>query len=426
MAEFFERTPQAKKRCAVEDTPASNEKSKIRKMEPVTVIGDTSSPSKPPYARRESNAQLRLQAATQVAAQMYEDAWDRFLASRYWHGSDRACELAELHASKVYEEACTAVADLIPWAQMKMCKVLQPGCYTALQFQGRQRPQNDELSLRQELENFRQEGEHGRARDAICALLAVLSARREKAWLDGLEAEERLKNQLKWKRNKQQKLQESIADLMLRKIRGEFARALVDPEANFRVAFARNKCCLRPASLLITYQCPLKEALESMDSDGPLEERPFSWFVKSGREFALQEICTGTGRDDDFSREHTTKITPDHAIKKLLASRKQAVFLDAIAALAPRKQAKEHGLSSIVQWELLTLLREAKSQGQAVVFMLGGKESHKLAEKVYLKPPFTENGLRCGYLRWRESPSHPWAREKLSWYDRMCIGLQLP
>jgi len=257
-------------------------------------------------------------------------------------------------------------------------------------------------------------------------LLAVLSARREKAWLDGLEAEERLKNQLKWKRRKQQKLQENVADLMSRKIRGEFSRALVDPEAIFRVAFASNDSRLRPASLMISYQCPLKEALESMDSNGPLEERPFSWFAKAGREFALQEICTGTGLDNDFSREHVVKLTPDPAIKKLLASRKPAVFLDAIAALAPRKQSKEYSLRKIVQWELQTLLREAKVKGQPVVFMLGGKESHKLAEKVYLQPPFTENGLRCGYLRWRESPRHPWAREKLSWYDRMCIGLQLP
>lgn len=108
-----------------------------------------------------------------------------------------------------------------------------------------------------------------------------------------------------------------------------------------------------------------------------------------------------------------------------MRSKAPVVMLESFAALAPRDKAKENGLSKIVKSELSNLLSEAKAQGKAVVFMCGGDNCYKLAKKVYLQPPFTDHGLRLGFLRWRESATEPWARER-SWGDRVIVGLQLP
>merc|ERR1712232_894327 len=109
---------------------------------------------------------------------------------------------------------------------------------------------------------------------------------------------------------------------------------------------------------------------------------------------------------------------------ELLCSRRPVMLLDVYAALAPRDEARKYGINKVVQSELVALLRNAKARGLAVVFMVGGDRD--LAEKVYLRPQFTEHGLRCGNLRWRDSPRGPWAREKLLWENRYIIGLQLP
>jgi hypothetical protein len=366
----------------------------------------------------------KLEAATEKAYQIYKDVWTRFLKNRYWQGDKNACKLAEAQANELYEEACEIAAELLRWVNIDRCKLTGDSTkgYAKMQFQGS--VSGKCFDLFGELDFLRQ-SEQGRARDALCAILAVLSCRSDKCWLDGLQAESVIQEGLKWNRNKRKKLEEEVAAFISRKIHGHFGRKLVDPRAIFRMAFAIDELRLKPASLLITYHLPLKDALKKMDGEGPLEDFPHHWFFKPSRQFAFQQICckASTERTD---RKHAWTLSPEPQIKNLLCSHKPVVLLDALSALAPRKRSKEHGLSKIVQSELAALLRQAKAQGQAVVFMLGGAEPHKLAEKVYLQPPFTDYGLRCGYLRWRGSPRQPWAREKLGWSERPCIGLQLP
>lgn len=124
-------------------------------------------------------------------------------------------------------------------------------------------------------------------------------------------------------------------------------------------------------------------------------------------------------------RQSTRRLEADAALLRLLKSRRPVIMLDAVAALAPRAQARHHKISCVVKMELAKLLRDAKERGLAVVFMLGGDSPHVLAEKVYLRPAFTDYGLRCGYLRWRERDADSWAREKAE-EKRVCIGLQMP
>lgn len=381
---------------------------------------------------KEGDDKAKFDKTLKLARQIYEDIWANFLTNRYWQGEEKASELAEVEVSEQYEKACNAFMELLPWVKSERCKEMGDGStnYTMLQFQGSRSKQRD---LFRALEHLREESTQGQAREALCAILAVLSSRKEKTWLDGIETETALKEELKWQRNKPDKLREEVSDFLSRKVRGYFARKLVDPRAIFRIALASNTVGLRPASLMVTYHLPLQDAFKRMDDEGPLEDRPCSWFLKASRQFALQDISKGVKQGDKNERKHAWKLKPEPKIKELLCGRKPVVFLDALAALAPRKLAKEQKLSNIVQLELAALLHQAKAQGQAVVFMLGGKESHKLAEKVYLQPPFTDTGLRCGYLRWRESPwqpwarsNAPWAREKLRYEYRMCIGLQLP
>merc|ERR1711924_361099 len=106
--------------------------------------------------------------------------------------------------------------------------------------------------------------------------------------------------------------------------------------------------------------------------------------------------------EGDGRQVPTQHLRAEPKIRELIRSKVPVVMLDVIAALAPRECAAEHGLSEIVKAELTALLRQAHADGKAVVFMLGGNKPQTLAQKVYLKPPSTDNGLRCGYLRWRD------------------------
>jgi len=165
---------------------------------------------------------------------------------------------------------------------------------------------------------------------------------------------------------------------------------------------------------LLTYRLPFKDALAMMDEGGPLGQR------MSGRfEVALQELRPGE------PLQPARTLRPDAELRALLADRGDVVMLESLAALAPRSLACKAGHSEIVKRELLGLLKSAKTEGRAVVFMLGGKDPEKLAEKVYLRPPFTDHGLRCGYLRIRHAGEKSWAREKPV-EDRVLVGLQLP
>lgn len=140
----------------------------------------------------------------------------------------------------------------------------------------------------------------------------------------------------------------------------------------------------------------------------------------------FQEIVPGEEEGTVKSRQPTKLLKPDKDLGKLMRSNQTVLMLDVISALGPREVARDQGLGKIVKAELNKLLADAKARGQVVIFCVGGEFPHLLAEKVYLQKPFTDGGLRCGYLRWRESTSEPWAREKGEYDGRVCLGLQLP
>jgi hypothetical protein len=160
-----------------------------------------------------------------------------------------------------------------------------------------------------------------------------------------------------------------------------------------------------------------------MDSSGPLQYEPES--RKDRHEYAFQTLNPGHTRGSRNERQPTDEIKADDALKNLLCSEAPVLIVEAYVALAPREFSRAHNLSEIVRAELALLLRRAKAEGIGVVFQLGGSNPHKLADRAYLKRPFTDNGLRCGYIRWRPSASAPWGREQC-WLDRCCLGLQLP
>jgi hypothetical protein len=200
---------------------------------------------------------------------------------------------------------------------------------------------------------------------------------------------------------------------------------LLQPVSKYRLAFAIDDSMPRPASLLLTYDVTLCSAFELMDNNGPLPGSPERW--RCLQHFALQELHHAPeGRDGTrYRRQQLRDLRPEQAIRDLVRSDVKVLFLDAFACLAPRSEARARGLGAIVREELAGMLREAKSRGQAVVFMLGGHDCDSLAHKVYLKKPFTDYGLRIGYLRWRDASSNSWDREKQV-DSRVCIGLQLP
>jgi len=172
----------------------------------------------------------------------------------------------------------------------------------------------------------------------------------------------------------------------------------------------------------------LFEALESLDYNGPLvgEAKSREWCSMAGRQFAFQGARFGVpGRLGSRAREEVKTIQADAKLRDLLRSRKKVVVLEVVAALAPRQVAKKQGLGEIVKAEIAKVMREAKSRGEAVVFCLGSDSPLTLAEKVYLRQPIGDYGLRCGYLRWRESAGVPWGREK-EWDNRVCLCLQMP
>merc|ERR1719382_18614 len=125
-------------------------------------------------------------------------------------------------------------------------------------------------------------------------------------------------------------------------------------------------------------------------------------------EFALQ--CLEGGEDLGAFGSHPEERMPAKALvaeprlRELLESGAEVECVDAYVALAPRAIAAKEGLGDVIRAEFVELLRGAKAAGRAVVLQLGGNNAHLLARKVYLRPAFTQFGLRCGYLRWRSGP----------------------
>jgi hypothetical protein len=212
---------------------------------------------------------------------------------------------------------------------------------------------------------------------------------------------------------------------------GFFAHHLVKSYATIRVAFKPSVPAPLAVSVIVTERISLFDALGSPDTgDGSFigAAKSYGWCNQEGTQFAFQEAKLGIPEDSEDNknlRMPTEELQASQELRELLLSKKPIVYLEVIAALAPREVAKNEGLSAIVIAELTKLMRDAKSRGEAVLFCLGSDTPHKLAEKVYLRKPIGDYGLRCGYFRWRTSSDLPWAREA-PWQNRPCHCFQMP
>lgn len=319
---------------------------------------------------------------------------------------EEAHDIAECQAHRLYDELCSAVAGLLPWVGGEQTQEENEGVcrYNVVCFAGQKAISKGGSTLNTRLKMARKASKQGAARDALVAALAALSSRDEQTWLHTYSEEEP---------------------------RGFFAHALIDASSRFRISYKLDGPSLRPASLLLTYLVPLQDALGRMDLGGPLERVPKKWGQKSSQELALQEIDPAGDRGvvlgTNGERQALSTVRPEPKIKELLNAETPVVMLEIYAALSPRDHARSHSLNQIIKAELVGLLRTAKAEGRAVVFHVCKDDpldpQHTLAEKVYLRPAFTQFGLRCGYLRWRPSPSSPWVQERKK---GLCIGLQMP
>eukprot|EP00928_Gymnodinium_smaydae_P024274 TRINITY_DN19686_c0_g1_i1.p1 TRINITY_DN19686_c0_g1~~TRINITY_DN19686_c0_g1_i1.p1 ORF type:complete len:537 (+),score=113.87 TRINITY_DN19686_c0_g1_i1:58-1611(+) len=335
-----------------------------------------------------------------------------------WEG---ACHYAEQRATELYEDLVRLVLDLLPLANLESTREDMAGGYDVrlLRGQGVETPlaaakarsrqrrgvtltEDEEeaakvAAVSEALERARSFSASGRARDALCAAIAVLASRREMCWLEAYDLET--------------------------PARGYFAHALVEPRSVFRITLAG--AARRPASLLLTKLLPVQEAFSIMDSGGPLVYAPKGDDKEEPREYALQELRPRADEWERNDRQPVQELVADERIKRLFREKESVLVIDAYVALAPREVARQEGLSAVVHAELVTLLERAKAEGRAVVFQAGGGDPTALAEKVYMRPAFVALGLRCGYLRWRPQAGASWARE-LPWKDRAVVGVLLP
>eukprot|EP00929_Paragymnodinium_shiwhaense_P061938 TRINITY_DN30934_c0_g1_i1.p1 TRINITY_DN30934_c0_g1~~TRINITY_DN30934_c0_g1_i1.p1 ORF type:complete len:434 (+),score=123.11 TRINITY_DN30934_c0_g1_i1:71-1372(+) len=347
-------------------------------------------------------------AAAAAALKLYEELLRAFTLKKQKRGADggwsNACEQAETMVARpeMQQSLLAAATSLLTSAGAAPAAAVETenGAYDVLELRGCNPFQDDDekaesRTLEEQLACARSQGTQGLSRDALVAILAALASRREMCWLEAYDVET--------------------------PARGYFAHALMDPASTLRVALSRpclGSLTARPVSLLVTTLGPLEDALAAMDSGGPLANAPRGCQDHPEREYAFQEV-------EGEARQPLYTVAPDSDLTQLLRSREHVLAVETYAALAPRETSRQNGFNHIVRRELQLLLEEAKLRRRAVVFQLGGCDPHTLAEKVYLKPPFTLHGLRCGYLRWRPSPEASWAREPPA-KDRACLGLQMP
>jgi hypothetical protein len=361
--------------------------------------------------------------------ELFRQALTAYALEKDMRGEEKADKFATRWAADHYEELKDAILALLPWTgeiETAAC-----GTYDLVKFQGRKTPRRE--VCKRTLQHFRAEGQQARAWEALCALIAAISSREEKIWLEHLEVQSELntlKTQPMCKSKRSARRQAAIRDMVVTLIEdgaGAFAESLIDPRGTHRVTFARGLAGPIPATSLWTRRMSLWDALKTMDDEGPLRGAAArkEWCHAAGRQFTLHDLVMGQKHGSIKERKFAKDLEPDTGLRDLLRSKRPVILLDTLAALAPRDVCKQNGLSSIVTAELATMLREAKARGEAVVFSLGGEFPHKLAERVYLRPPLADYGMRCGCLRWRESADVPWARE-FRWDDRITLCLQMP
>lgn len=392
----------------------------------------------------------KLNEAVAAALKLYKEAWVAFAIERdAGHAEemireDRASKFGEIWAAERYENMKDALLDLLPWLG-PMQSDAQDASYQVVEYASQKPPRHfakgsdasadpDEAKLKAHLEWLRSEP-RGRAWEALCALMAGVSSRKEKCWMEAFATREWMEEKLatmplcKSKKSAQRKC--AIRTLLEKECSsccGFFSHYLRKPDTHLRVAFATGVPTPTPSCLVVTRRLPLWDALKSLDDGGPLRGQSASrdWSMAAGRQFAFQTANLGV-KEEFFRkcRASAEELQPDPKLRDLIRSKKNVVVLEVVAALAPRDVAKREGLGDIVKAELARVMREAKSRGEAVIFCLGSDSPHLLAEKVYLRKPIADHGLQCGYLRCRASADAPWSRER-EWSDRICLCFQMP
>lgn len=354
---------------------------------------------------------------------------------------DRSGHACEEWAKENYEAIRAAANALLPWAGG--LKPAGPGAnYDVLQFKGvkppgsKQKPfaKKETKDEEQQIRDYRNSSKQARSREALLSVCSALSCRREKLWSELSESD--LVDIVKksgLRRVKSNKMLSMIKHFVKEEMEKgnwccQFASALVRAESYIRIACGRGVDSPILASILIVHRMPLWNVFEKMEDDTPFcgAATRQAWWKHNGREVAFQEL-NFAAEEDDMRNERVaaSKLKPDAGLKKLLQSQTPVVYLDILAALSTREASKRYGLSDVVKGELAMLFKEAKAKKEAVIFVLGTDDPRKLAEKVYLRPPLSDCGLKCGFFRWRASADESWAREK-EYSDRSTFMLQMP
>jgi len=392
---------------------------------------------------------IRFDRAVAAAMHVFRETWIAFAIERDAgnltdeKNEDHASKVCELLVAERYESMRPALLDLLPWLGPVQLNE-QGSDYKVVEFQGQKPPwrlekqadDSDECLYKLQLEWLRTEP-RGRAWEALGAAMAAVSTRKEKCWLEAHETTSKMNAHIQTlpgcKSKKSARRKGAIRTFLEKNSSsgcGFFSSYLLDPTTNLRFAFTPGEPRPTPASLVITARMPLWDALASLDDGGPIRGKAASreWCLKAGRQFAFQAVNFGVEETREKAHEmrvDAETLEPDSKLRDLLKSKKPVVLLEVVAALAPREMAKKQGLGQVVKAELKRVMHEAKRRGEAVVFCLGSDKPHALAEKVYVRAPISDHGLRCGYLRWRASADAPWARER-EFSERICLCLQMP
>lgn len=336
-------------------------------------------------------------SASRAALQLYKELWQEHSSILESDGiSPALSHVADLAAKRYQALHASALELLLRIKEEQVVEKQDDVGYRVFTFRGKKiEMDRKKRSISDRMAKHRKDRK-GALREAFCAALACLCCRLEKSWLAAYDDEA--------------------------PVRGYFAHALVDPFSTFRVALKPGR--LRLASLLITSELPLAQALALQDHGGPFpkghEKEPIG-----DRQYGLQRIGVDYGTGDD-RREKLMDVQPEEKLRDLMATKTPVLVLDVYCALAPKEHVQRYGLGDIIRQELVALLRAAKERGQAVLFLLGGEQPVELAEKVYLQPWFTSiGGLCCGYFRWKTASDKPWEMPKHH-TKRVMFGLQLP
>jgi hypothetical protein len=362
--------------------------------------------------------------------------------------TDRAAAKREAEMVDEYEDTKAALLNLLPWLPT-MKRNGKCGDYHVIEFQGYKPPDHladgvTELKMDKLLAprlNALRMKDGFRALEALCGVMATISARKERHWLEVFGNFDDLKSKLKrtpgCRSKGSARRKEVIRAFIENECRnvqgyGYFGNYLVNPMASFRVTFAPSKSGPVPAAIVLTKRMPLFECLSDYRGDNGDaclrgEAKTWEWCNAAGTQFAFQEANLDEEEcaTNIKCRMAVAGLKPDPKLRALLLSRKPVLYLDAVASLAPREVAKKEGHSEIVKAELARLTREAHRRGEAVVMVMGSDKPHLFAKKVYMRKPIADYGLRCGYVRWRASADHAWAAEK-PYADRPCLCVQMP